>query len=202
LNHARTSGSTRIVTVTVCLGSRTVARLKNSSVKGGISEVSISLILPRRQRWCGTGWSTCAGLDPASTLRTLPAKEARQDVSGIIAVLRAVDPCPGLPHCARRPRAATGAAPSNRPCERCAPPLRALGVAAVDVLFTAETRSTRRGWRTRRLLSMVCSTLPNQTNLCENCYIVRKRYLRPAPNQSRVTVVSCIRIIVPMEKMP
>ena len=29
--------------MTVCLGSRTVARLKNSSVKGGISEVSISL---------------------------------------------------------------------------------------------------------------------------------------------------------------
>jgi len=62
----------------------------------------------------------------------------------IIAVLRDVDPCPGLPHCARRPLAATGAALSKRPCERCAPPLRALGVSAVYVLFTAETRSTRR----------------------------------------------------------
>ena len=88
----------------------------------------------------------------------------------IIAVLRYVDPCPGLPHCAQRPLAATGAAPSKRPCERCAPPLHALGVSAVYVLFTAETRSTRRGWRTRRLLSMVCSNPPNRTDLCENCY--------------------------------
>jgi hypothetical protein len=48
-----------------------------------------------------------------------------------------------LPYRARRPLAATGAAQSNRPCKRCAPPLRALGVAAVDVLFTAETQSTR-----------------------------------------------------------
>ena len=48
-----------------------------------------------------------------------------------------------LPYRARRPLAATGAAQSNRSCKRCAPPLRALGVAAVDVLFTAETQSTR-----------------------------------------------------------
>jgi hypothetical protein len=43
----------------------------------------------------------------------------------IIAVLRYVDLCSDLPHGARRPLAATGAAPSNRTCERCAPALRA-----------------------------------------------------------------------------
>jgi hypothetical protein len=41
----------------------------------------------------------------------------------IIAVLRYVDLCSDLPHGARRPLAATGAAPSNRTCERCAPAL-------------------------------------------------------------------------------
>jgi hypothetical protein len=27
-----------------------------------------------------------------------------------------------------------------------------------------------KGWHTRRLLSMAGATLPNKTNLCENCY--------------------------------
>ena len=43
----------------------------------------------------------------------------------IIAILRYIDPCPGLPCRARRPLPATGAVQSNRPCERCDPHLRA-----------------------------------------------------------------------------
>jgi hypothetical protein len=87
----------------------------------------------------------------------------------IIAVLRYVDSCPGLPCRARRPLPATGAVQSNRPCERCAPisaPSR-LRVSRSDAHRDAE--HTER-CRTRRLLSMACSTLFNKTNLCENCY--------------------------------
>jgi hypothetical protein len=87
----------------------------------------------------------------------------------IIAILRYIDPCPGLPCRARRPLPATGAVQSNRPCERCAPisaPSR-LRVSRSDAHRDAEHAER---CRTRRLLSMACSTLFNKTNLCENCY--------------------------------
>jgi len=46
-------------------------------------------------------------------------------------------------------------------------------------------------------------TLPNKkARQGVSGIIVRKRYLRSAPNQGCVTVVSCIRIIVPTEEMP
>jgi hypothetical protein len=41
------------------------------------------------------------------------------------------------------------------------------------------------GWRTRRLLSMAGATLPNQTNLCENCYNSQSPL---APRQGRIPV--------------
>ncbi len=69
----------------------------------------------------------------------------------IIAILRYVDPCPGLPHCAQRPLAATGAAPSNRPCERCVPALRAFAPPREPVRCTR-----RRGARGEDVARGVC----------------------------------------------
>ena len=69
-----------------------------------------------------------------------PSARRHEAHTGFIAVLRYVDPCPGLPHRARRPLAATGAAPSKRSCECCAPALRAfaLRVSRFDARGDAE----------------------------------------------------------------
>ncbi len=66
--------------------------------------------------------------------------------------LRYVDPCPGLPHCVRRPLAATGAARSNWSCERCAFSLRAFAPLREPVRFTR-----RRGACGEDIARGVCS---------------------------------------------
>ena len=83
--------------------------------------------------------------------------------------LRYVDPCPGLPHCARHPLAATDASPSNGPRERRAPALRAFAPPREPVRCTR--RDVARGvcfrWRVQP-----CPTRP----IC-----VRTAMIRYAP---------------------
>jgi hypothetical protein len=62
----------------------------------------------------------------------------------VVAVLRYVDPCPGLPHCARRPLLATGAAPSNSG-DGCSPVQPGIVSTALPLSAPSRLRCTRKG---------------------------------------------------------
>jgi hypothetical protein len=96
-----------------------------------------------------------------------PSARRHEAHTGFIAVLRYVDPCPGLPHRARCPLAATGAAPSNRTCERCASALRAFAPPREPVRCTR--RRGARGGITHKVSAFdgVCDPVQTEQSLRE-----------------------------------
>jgi len=67
----------------------------------------------------------------------------------------------------KTPASGDGCSPIQRSLREPRSPSPRLRVSWSDAHRDAEHAE---GWRTRRLLSMAGATLPNKTNLCENCY--------------------------------